>query len=179
MIPGPSGIEIKLQQNIQDGFVQTVVTDVNGVASFDQVPSFNSFTAFFDEGKKTFEGGGMPLYKLQSFSLPVRFSKGKGFTMEDGFIIESTLVEGHIKQQMSDSSPASFIKVVISSTEDQKVTHKGTTDANGRFQFHDITPGKYFVFPQSADTEKSSQIFKPQNRTITVELGKKTNVQSF
>ena len=39
----------------------------------------------------------MPLYKLQSFSLPVRFSKGKGFTMEDGFIIESTLVEGHIK----------------------------------------------------------------------------------
>ena len=35
MIPGPSGIEIKLQQNIQDGFVQTVVTDVNGVASFD------------------------------------------------------------------------------------------------------------------------------------------------
>ena len=182
LVVGPAGIPIKLTDTKPNGYKNTVNTDAKGIASFEEVPD-RKFTAYFDEDLgKTAPDGGKTLYKITNQFFIVRFSSTDGFVMEqkDGFIIESTLVEGFVKQQMSDASPASFIKIVARATSDEEgeVIQTVFTDDNGRYQFDKLKPGKFIVGPETSDTE-TQQFFKPQNRTITISVGKKTEVAGF
>ena len=79
---------------------------------------------------------------------------------------------------MSDSSPASFVKVSVQAADDETVAFTAMTDGNGRYQFDSIVPGKYIISPRTSDTQ-SRQYFKPLNRSVSVELGQKTTVSSF
>ena len=63
--------------------------------------------------------------------------KPGGFEMEDnpdGFVIETTLVEGFIKQSLNDAEPAAFVKVSARKADgDSKVMQTVSTDRNGRY----------------------------------------------
>lgn len=121
LVPGPAGISIKLKQNTANGRERFAQTDENGVASFEDVPDAK-YNAYFDGGETVAPDGGKTLYWLSERLLQVEFSQEHGFTLSksDGFVIESTLVEGFIKQQLSDTAPAKFIKVVAKSADDSE-----------------------------------------------------------
>ena len=176
---GPAGVAIELMENILGGYKRTVLTDEKGLATFEEVPASNYWTKIIQE---TDDDESEPLYQVKVDRFQVFFNTDSGFTLEgepDGFIIETTLVEGLIKQQLNDSNPAAFVQVLALSTkEDNKVIQKVFTDSKGRYQFDKVKPGKVIISPQPSDTE-SRQIFKPANRTTTVEVGKKTTLQGF
>lgn len=155
LINGPAGLPIKLRQNMQEGYEKVVNTDEFGVASFEEVPS-SIFTAYFDtDGATKASDGGKTLYKLERNFFTVGFNKMSGFILDypEGFVIESTLVEGFIKQGLSDDMPASFVKVEIRSAQESDLISTVSTDVNGRYQVDELIPGKYIVSPVITDTE--------------------------
>ena len=66
----------------------------------------------------------------------------------------------------------------MSTNKKDEIIQAVFTDKNGRYQLDNVKPGKYIVRPEQSG-EEQNQIFKPQNRTITVEIGQKTNVAGF
>ena len=103
-----------------DGYEMVSLTDTNGVATFEEVPA-SIFTTLFDAGASLAEDGGKSLYKVQIDKYQVKFGHNGAFEHgePDGFIIESTLVEGYVMQHLSDSQPASFVKIAVVSTSKQ------------------------------------------------------------
>ena len=63
------------------------------------------------------------------------------------------MVEGFVKQGLSDDMPASFVKVEVRSAQDSDLISTVSTDAKGRYQVDELIPGKYIVSPVSTDTE--------------------------
>ena len=96
----PAGIPIKLSDTSPTGFRSTVVTDGNGIAAFDEIPAKHLYAYFDEELCKKAADNGKALYSVNKQVFSVLFSSKDGFTPseEDGFIIETTLVEGFIKQ---------------------------------------------------------------------------------
>ena len=122
LVKGPPGIPIKLRENTPKGYVDITETDAHGLAHFDEVPA-SILQAYFNGGEKFAPDGGLPTYKVPTQIFQISFSKREGFKLDlpDGFVIESTLVEGHIMQSLSDSTPAANIKVtVFSQNEGEK-----------------------------------------------------------
>jgi len=176
LVSGPAGVAIKLRHNIHDGYERVALTDSNGIAAFENVPDSILIASIEQEGSREDK----PLYKVKETSFQVVFNTETGFWFEnnpDGFVIETTLVEGWIKQQLNDAAPASFIRVVALTLEGA-VVQTVLTNSNGRYQLDTLRAGKYVVRPESANDE-TTQIFKPANRTVTVELGKKNTVAGF
>lgn len=135
---GPSGVQIKLQENRKDGFLQTVLTDESGMATFEEVPASNFWVYFEQQTEK----GSKPLYQVKTSKFQVFFNTKTGFKFDgetDGFVIQTTLVEGHIKQQLNDSEPAPFVKVIArtinesSENPNDDVIQTVFTDSNGRY----------------------------------------------
>ena len=153
IIDGPAGVEIKLVENTPNGYSHTVETNAKGIAVFEEVPP-TKLTAYFDnaddlrvrEASET-----KSIYRMERNKMQVIFRRNQGgFVLDDerGFVVLSTLVEGFIMQQVSDSTPASFVKILIkSATADEKVITTTQTDANGRYQLDSLRPGKYIVVP--------------------------------
>ena len=132
---GPAGIPIRLRENNPEGYAQITETDSEGLAHFDEVPS-SILTAYFNGGEKTAPDDGKPTFKTQTQLFQIKFSKKQGFKLDqpDGFIIESTLVEGHIMQSLSDATPATNIKVsVFTIDEESREVQSVMTDSEGRF----------------------------------------------
>ena len=98
LIAGPSGIPIKLKANTPKGYEAFVNTDTNGIASFEGVPN-GKYNAYFDEGDTLASDGGLSLYRLKEKRFKIDFTSAAGFILDstEGFIIESTLVEGYVK----------------------------------------------------------------------------------
>ena len=67
----------------------------------------------------------------------------------DGFVIETTLVEGYIKQSLNDAEPAAFVKVAARKADGAgELVQTVSTDKNGRYQFNMLKPGKYVIGPE-------------------------------
>ena len=98
LIAGPPGIPIKLKANTPKGYEDIVKTDGNGIASFEGVPN-GKYNAYFDEGESLASDGGLSLYRLKEKRFKIDFTSTTGFILDsqEGFIIESTLVEGYVK----------------------------------------------------------------------------------
>ena len=180
LVKGPAGIPIRLRENNPEGYAHVPLTDSEGLAHFDEVPS-SILTAYFNGGEKTAPDGGKPTYKPQSQLFQIKFSKKEGFKLDqpDGFIIESTLVEGHIMQSLSDATPAPNIRVsVFTADEESREVQSVMTDGQGRFQLDSVKPGSYLLKPVSTDTS-GNQFFKPKEARVHAVAAKKTEVSKF
>ena len=96
---GPAGIPIRIKANTPNGYTSTVRTDGNGIASFEEVPN-GKYNAYFEQSEED-SGGGLPLYGLREKFFQIDFTLSEGFIFKsesgDGFVIETTLVEGYVK----------------------------------------------------------------------------------
>ena len=95
---GPAGIPIRIKANTPNGYASTVRTDMNGIASFEEVPN-GKYNAYFEQSE---DGAGLPLYGLREKFFQIDFTSSEGFIFKSesggGFVIETTLVEGYVKQ---------------------------------------------------------------------------------
>ena len=98
-LAGPAGVPIKLSDQNPDGFRQVVETNEAGLAIFDEVPNVR-LGAYFNNDVKVGEDGGLPLYKVNKYHYQIAYDKRKGFVPlgDEGFVIESTLLEGYVKE---------------------------------------------------------------------------------
>lgn len=95
LVSGPAGHPVRLQHSIPQGYDRTVLTDENGIASFEDVPNTN-LHAYFIQDKEN----GKEMYSMDIDKIQALFTGKNGFELENapnGFVIWTTLVEGYIK----------------------------------------------------------------------------------
>jgi len=124
-------VPVRLKHNVLGGFERTVLTDAQGVASFEGVPG-TMLMAFLELSASD----GKPLFKIKQNAVQVLFNAKTGWRIEnepDGFIIETTLVEGLVKQSLNDAAPGAVSKVVAHAAENSDKVWHAFTDKNGRY----------------------------------------------
>ena len=77
LVAGPAGISIRLKHNIPNSFNTTVLTDENGIATFEGVPD-QILNAYFEQDKKD---NGLPLYWVEKQNFQVLFKSSGGFLL--------------------------------------------------------------------------------------------------
>jgi len=93
------------------------MTDENGIASFEGVPS-NALVASFEQVDSSAGAMGQK-HKLKKTQIEITFDKDLGFTLRDnteGFTIESTLATGFVRK--AENGAASPLKVTARALND-------------------------------------------------------------